>query len=57
MELTNQTNNESIIPSTDVIQLTLTLKMTTSQVVKTVTANKTVLFRTTFTWMIKLNLH
>ena len=33
--LTNQTNNQSIILSTDVIQLTLTLKMTTAQVVKT----------------------
>ena len=33
--LTNQINNQSIIPSTDVIQLTLTLKMTTAQVVET----------------------
>ncbi|CAH3033637.1 unnamed protein product, partial [Porites lobata] len=33
-------NNPSIIPSTDVIQLTLTLKMTTAQVVETsVTVN------------------
>ena len=33
-------NNQSIIPSTDVIQLTLTLKMTTAQVVETsVTVN------------------
>ena len=33
-------NNQSIIPSTDVIQLTLTLKMTTTQVVETsVTVN------------------
>ena len=31
--MTNQTNNQSIIPSTDVIQLILTLKMTTTQVV------------------------
>ena len=38
--MTNQINNQSIIPSTDVIQLTLTLKMTTAQVVETsVTAN------------------
>ena len=38
--MTNQVNNQSIIPSTDVIQLTLTLKMTTTQVVKTsVTVN------------------
>ena len=38
--LTNQFNNQSIIPSTDVIQLTLTLKMTTAQVVETsVTVN------------------
>ena len=36
----NQINNQSIIPSTDVIQLTLTLKMTTAQVVETsVTVN------------------
>ena len=50
--------NQSIIPSTDVIQLTLTLKMTTAQVVETsVTVKTTVLFRTTFTRMIKLNLH
>ena len=33
--LTNQINNQSIIPSTDVIQLSLTLKMTTAQVVET----------------------
>ena len=33
--MTNQVNNQSIIPSTDVIQLTLTLKMTTAQVVET----------------------
>ena len=32
--MTNQTNNQSIISSTDVIQLTLTLKMTTAQVVE-----------------------
>ena len=38
--LTNHVNNQSLIPSTDVIQLTLTLKMTTTQVVKTsVTVN------------------
>ena len=36
----NRINNPSIMPSTDVIQLTLTLKMTTAQVVKTsVTVN------------------
>ena len=33
--MTNQINNQNIIPSTDVIQLTLTLKMTTAQVVET----------------------
>ena len=33
--MTNQVNNQSLIPSTDVIQLTLTLKMTTTQVVET----------------------
>ena len=39
-QLTNQINNQSIISSTDVIQLTLTLTMTTAQVVKTsVTVN------------------
>ena len=38
--MTNQINNQSIIPSTGVIQLTLTLKMTTAQVVETsVTVN------------------
>ena len=38
--LTDQINNQSIIPSTDVIQLTLTLKMTAAQVVETsVTVN------------------
>ena len=36
----NVINNQSIMPSTDVIQLTLTLKMTTAQVVETsVTVN------------------
>ena len=33
--MTNLVNNESLIPSTDVIQLTLTLKMTTALVVET----------------------
>ena len=33
--MTNQINNQSMIPSTDVIQLTLTLKMTTAQVIET----------------------
>ena len=38
--MTNQINNQSIIPSTDVTQLTLTLKMTTGEVVETsVTVN------------------
>ena len=38
--MTSQVNNRSIIPSTDVIQLTLTLKMTTAQVVEmSVTVN------------------
>ena len=38
--MTNQINNQSILPSTDVTQLTLTLKMTTAQVVETsVTVN------------------
>ena len=34
-KLTNQVDDHSFIPSTDVIQLTLTLKMATTQVVKT----------------------
>ena len=39
-KINNPINNQSIIPSTDVIQLTLTLKMTTAQVIKTsVTVN------------------
>ena len=38
--MTNQINNQSLIPSTDVIQLILTLKMTTAHVVETsVTVN------------------
>ena len=38
--MTNQINNQSIITPTDEIQLTLTLKMTTPQVVETsVTVN------------------
>ena len=38
--MTDQFNNQSLIPSTDVMQLTLTLKMTTAKVVETsVTAN------------------
>ena len=31
----NQVNNQSLMPSTDVVQLTLTLKMTAAQVVET----------------------
>ena len=38
--MTNQINKQSIIPSTEVIQLTLTLKTTTAQVIETsVTVN------------------
>ena len=33
--MTNQVNNQSLIPSTEVSQLTLTLKMTTAQVFET----------------------
>ena len=41
--LANQVNNQSIIPSTDVIQVALTLKMTTAQVVETsVTVNNNI---------------
>ena len=38
--MTNLVNNQSLIPSTDVIQLILTLKITTARVVETsVTVN------------------
>ena len=38
--MTNQIHNQNIIPLTDAIQLTLTLKMTTAQVVeRSVTVN------------------
>ena len=38
--MTHQVNNQSLIPSTDVMKLTLTLKMTTADVVETsVTVN------------------
>ena len=41
--MTNQVNNQSIIPSTDMIQVALTLKMTTAQVVETsVTVNSNI---------------
>ena len=33
--MSNQVNNQSLIPSTDLIQYTLTVKMTTAQVVET----------------------
>ena len=53
----NHVNDESLIPSTNVIQITLTRKMTTAQVVeRSVTVNKTVLFRTKFNRKITLNL-
>ena len=53
----NHVNDESLIPSTNVIQITLTLKMTTAHVVeRSVTVNKTVLFRTKFNRKITLNL-
>ena len=53
----NHVNDESFIPSTNVIQITLTLKMTTAQVVeRSVTVNKTVLFTTKFNRKITLNL-
>ena len=32
--MTNQINNQNLIPSTDMIQLTLTLTVTTAEVVK-----------------------
>ena len=38
--MTNQVNNQSLMPSTDVIELTLTLKVTIAQAVeKSVTVN------------------
>ena len=38
--MTNKTNNQTLIPSTDMIQFTLTLKMTNAQVVEmSVTVN------------------
>ena len=44
--MTSQVNNQSTIPSTDVIQLTLTLKMTTAQVIETsVTVNNSSLIQ------------
>ena len=65
--LTNQINNQSIIPSTEVIQLTLTLKMTTAKVVETlVTVNNNSPIQDyvhpddqtqpTFKWLLGLNL-
>ena len=54
----NQVNNLSTIPSTDVIQLTLTLKMTTAQVVEmSVTINNNSPFQDYVHLTIKLNLH
>ena len=50
---------KSILPSTDVIQIALTLKITTAKVIETSVSHcqqQTVLFRTTFTRTIKLNL-
>ena len=50
-------NNQSIIPSTDVIQLTLALKMTTVQVVETsVTVNNNSPIEDYVPRTIKLNL-
>ena len=41
--MTNLANDQSLIPSTDVIQLTLTVRMTTAQVVETsVTVNNNI---------------
>ena len=49
-------NNQSLIPSIDVIQLTLTLKMTTAKLSKQQSVSAIVLFRTRFTRTIMLNL-
>ena len=55
--MTNQINYQRIIPSTDVIQLTLTLKMTTAQVVETsVTVNNNSPMQDFVTRTIKLKL-
>ena len=49
-------NNQSLIPSIYVIQLTLTLKMTTAKLSKQQPVSAIFLFRTTFTQTIMLNL-
>ena len=55
--VTNQVNNQSLIPLTDVIQLKLTLKMTTAEIVEaSVIVNNIVQFRTTPTRKIILSL-
>ena len=57
-QLTNHVNNQSFIQSTDVIQLNLTLKMTTVQVRCGIASHcqTTVLLRTTLIRTIMLNL-
>ena len=54
---TNQVNNRSIIPSTDVTQLSLTLKMTTKLVVETsATFTRTIKFNLLLKWLLGSNL-
>ena len=63
--LTNQVNNQSLIPSTDVILLTLTPKMTTTQVVETSVAvnnnspiqdlSRTITLRLLMRWLLSSN--
>lgn len=43
-QLTNQVNNQSIIPSTDVIQLTLTLKVTSTTLLFRTILTRTIIF-------------
>ena len=54
--LTNQVNNQSLIPSTGVIQLTWLWRWQPQRLLKCQSLSITVLFRTTITWMIILNL-
>ena len=66
--MTFQVNHQSLIPSTDMIQLTLTLKMTTTQVVEmSITVNnnspiqdyvhpRTILVNPFMKWLLCLNL-
>ena len=54
--LTNHVNNQSLIPSTFVIQLTWLWRWQPQRLLKCQSLSITVLFRTMITWMIILNL-